>query len=233
MGTSTNYNAPPNWNGNKATLTRHSGQRIGQNGIASFVGNHIDSNGGKERMVSGRGILGSGATAKMTATRIGSFFSDVLQHGFVDALRRNDLQHLIGKPIKDIFRAIQELWDIPGNSIDETDSRAALIDLFEEIENDAETANIDEVLQQKTTAQLLIRYFGYYIFEQIQRIHYEDEIKNQIGDNPERHFNEIKDFIQLKIQSIVFDEDIATIDWFGNSGRAIIDRVSKSVFEVF
>jgi len=143
------------------------------------------------------------------------------------------LKNLIGKPINEVFQAIRELWDVPGNSMDAVDSRAALIDLFEEIEKEAEFEDIDKILRQKTTPVILFRYFGFYIYEQIRRVHFEDEIKNQLGDNSERHFNEIKDFIHFKIKSIAFDQDITNINWFGREGKVIVNRIINSVLEVF
>jgi hypothetical protein len=104
---------------------------------------------------------------------------------------------------------------------------------FEDIEKEVELGDIDKALQQKATPEFLLRYFGFYIFEQIRRVHYEDEIRSQLDGNPDRHFDEIKDYIQFKVRSMVIDEDIANINWLGGSGKAFVRRVIKSVLEVF
>ena len=232
MGTSASYIASPNWSNSKSELTRNSGSSLGRGGASDFVRKHITNNGGAGSTASGRGVLGSGKSAKTTAARLGGLFSGFSRDGFEETMRRFGLQDMIGKPIKEIFRAIQEFLDMPGNSIDETDARAALMDLFEELEKDADD-DIETALQNKTTSDVIVSYFGYYIYEQMRRLHFEDEIKNQIGDNPERHLEEIKEIIQYNIRTIMIDEDCSKIDWFGKEGKTIVNKVIKSVLNSF
>lgn len=234
MGTSTSYNAPPNWGGNKAELTRHSGQSLPANSSENIVRNHIGNNGGARKTASGRGVLGSGTTAKKTATRLGGLFSDVGRYGFEEALRRNSLQHLIGKPLSEVFQGLLDALGEHGNSIDAADARAALADLLDEIEEEITDVNdVDVVFQQKATPEVIARYFGFYIFEQICRVHLEHDLKVQIDDDPERHFNDIKEFIMVKLENLPFNNDISQINWTGREGKAVVQTVINAVLEVF
>src|SRR5579863_2295534 len=103
MGTSTNYSAPGSWGPLKREVTVAANEG-GATAVTAggIIGHFIQRNGGVARMSGGGGSGGTiigGAAGRRVAQRLGGFISAVAEVGLAEALRREGLADLIGRPV--------------------------------------------------------------------------------------------------------------------------------------
>ena len=125
MGTSKGYSAPGSWGPLKSevTVAAKTGAVPAQT-AGRILGHFIQQNGGAGRMARGGGSGGTigGASGRAVAQRLGGFVSAVGDIGLAEALRREGLSELIGRPAQEILAG---LLDKLGGSASTIDVRRA------------------------------------------------------------------------------------------------------------
>src|SRR5690348_12048336 len=142
MGTSTSYSAPGSWGPLKSEVTRAANEGAASAATAgSILGHYVQQNGGVARMSGGAGSGGTvgGSAGRAVAQRLGGFISAVGEVGLEEALRREGLADLVGRPLQEILAALLNRLGGPASSIDDVDARTALARLQEEVLKGAQT----------------------------------------------------------------------------------------------
>lgn len=243
MGTSAGYDAPPSWGNVKGEVTRVAAEGTFAPARARrLLGDFIRQNGGARRLARGPettsrgGTIGSGGAAREVARRIGAFTSNVAALGLSEALRREGLSDLIGRPTAELLNGLIDRLGGPSTTIDHTDARAALSALRDKLLADAADAEAVERILTETNAnidQVLRDFFGFYLFEQFCRVFYE-RLVQRVGDMQAENFlAQIKDFIVSALANRTAGQKIADIDWTGRAGAEIVSDIMQQTLTVF
>lgn len=240
MGTSTSYSAPPSWGDLKSAVTRHakeghaSPQRIGE-----IVRSFVSHNGGASAIARGGGGgsgIARGSNARAAAVGLGGFIADVGRLGLEGALRAAGWDDLVGKPVREVLRALLDRLGGESSTIDDVDARMALAALEKEYFDRAQSP---EELEQLMKAQvsniegLLQDYFGFYLYEVFCRVFFE-RLVQKVGETRALSLlDQIKGFIREKLRNIAVTRDLSNVDWNSADGLAISAEVMESTLRVF
>ena len=241
MGTSTNYNAPtsPQWKKLKGKVTRLTGQgQLSSTGIKEIFRDFVNVNYGSSRGASGTGGAAQRQVAQNVARKIGGFFSSVANVGFRKAFEDVGLGSLEGKTLSEIAHSLLDHLGGPSNTLDEADARTALCDLMDEILNDADSPeDVEKAMETRAhgeaLANLIQRFFGYYIYEQFCRDFYGQLVANIGNEEAEESIDKIRDYICEALKDEIGDRDMSQINWSGDQGERIIGEILDETLEVF
>jgi len=239
MGTSKGYDAPttPQWGDLKGQVSRLAKEgRPGKDSSKQLVGQFIRANGGSQGVARNGGM--GARSAKSVAKNLGSFISLVGSFGFLEALKRAGLSHLVGKTTSDIILSLIDYFGEDASTIDQVDARNALSQLMSELFDDAEGIDdvgqiLEEYANSDNLAKILERFFGYYVYQQFCRSFYE-RLASKVGNSQADAFlDDILDYIKSEIIIISIDRDITQIDWNGQEGEEICTEVLEKTLIVF
>jgi hypothetical protein len=239
MGTSTSYSAPGSWGPLKTEVTKAASEgAAGPAAAGRIVGHFIQQNGGAARMSSGGGSGGviGGSAGRAVAQRLGGFISTVGEVGLAEALRREGLADLVGRPAQEILAALLDRLGGPASTIDDVDARTALARLQEELLKDARTPeDVERVLQEQAASldTVLRDYFGAYLFEQFCRVFFERLVQKKGEPKALAFLGDIKEFIKATLVNRVGRRVIAKIAWAGQEGSRLCADVMQATLKVF
>ena len=239
MGTSKGYSAPGSWGPLKTEVTHaaKTGSAPPQS-AGRIVAHFIQRNGGAAAIAHGRGAGGTigGAAGRAVAQRLGAFVAAVGQVGLSEALRREGLADLVGRPVQEILAALLDRLGGSASTIDDVDARTALARLQEEqLAQAADAEEVEELLQARVDNldDLLARYFGFYLYEQFCRVFFE-RLVQRVGENRALSFlNDIRDYILASVVNRLAGRPARTIDWSGKEGAEFCSATMESTLEVF
>ena len=240
MGTSTNYKAPTSqeWSNLKGKITRlmrpvrPSSSAI-KGILQDFVSVNYGSSGG-----TARGGDTRGGVAQSVARNIGGFFSSVAEVGFREAFRLVGLGFLEGKSVREIGYSLLDYLGGSSNTMDQVDARKALSNLIDGILKDADNLEkVEEAMEAiahgESLNNLIQRFFGYYIYEQFCRNHYEHLVA-RIGEvQADKRIDDIKGCIFDTLRHLTRHQDVSQIDWNGNQGQQIVEKILLYTLEAF
>lgn len=239
MGTSKDYDAPttPQWKELKGKVTRIVKKSSLNNDEAKeLIKLFIEANGGSKSIVNDNEM--GAENVKNIARNIGGFLAGINESGFKETIKKLGFDYLEGKSVTDITIHLIDFFSDESSTINEIDARNALSQLMEDLLNEAK--NIDEIsniLNEYTDSNnlflLLSKFFGYYIYQQFCRSFYERLI-SKVGDNRAGMFlDSILDFVKSEIKLLSTTEDIISLDWNGNEGEEICNKILEKTLNVF
>lgn len=239
MGTSKAYSAPttPQWSNLKGDITRSA-----RNGpptpyeAGEVLSRYVSANGGPQGMAGG-GAVGGGQAAQRVARSLGGFISTVGNVGLQEALRREGIADLEGESTSGILFSLLNKLGGSASTIDDVDARNALSRLLDELLENAEVAEVERILQEQSgpTAlqELLSRFFGFYLYEQFCRVFYE-RLVERVGEiKAATYHSSILDYIKSALKRLAHKLDITRVDWAGNQGATIANRILQDTLEIF
>ena len=238
MGTSTNYSAPGSWGPLKREVTVAAATgRVSPATAGRIISHFIQHNGGAARIAAGGsgGTIG-GSAGRAIAQRLGNFITAVGEAGLPEALRREGLLHLVGRPIQQILAALLDHLGGPASTIDDVDARTALAHFQEELLRDAQTPDdIERILQDRATnLDVILRdYFGLYLFEQFCRVFFERLVQKRGESLALGFLDDIKEFINAMLVSHVRPRALARISWTGQEGATFCADIMQETLAVF
>ena len=241
MGTSTNYNAPisPQWKKLKSKVTRLTRPGVPSlTSIKEILQDFVTVNYGTSQGSSGSRGTAQRRAAQHVARNIGQFFASVAEVGFRKAFEDAGLGSLEGKSLSEIVYSLLDYLGGSSSTLDDTDIQTALCDLVTEILNGADSLEeFEEAIQTKSHGEflenLIISFFGYYVYQQFCRVFYAQLIANIGERQADESINEIREYICLKVKDVVSDRDVKQIDWNGSQGQQIIEEILQRTLEVF
>lgn len=239
MGTSTSYSAPGSWGPLKSEVTRAANEGAASAATAgSILGHYVQQNGGAARMSGGGGSGGTvgGSAGRAVAQRLGGFISAVGEVGLEEALRREGLADLVGRPLQEILAALLNRLGGPASSIDDVDARTALARLQEEILKGAQTPeDVVKILkEQALELDVVLRdYFGLYLFEQFCRVFFERLVQKRGESKALAFLDDIKEFIKASLVNRVGRRALSKIAWAGAEGAKLCSEIMHATLTVF
>lgn len=241
MGTSKSYNPPTSkeWQKLKNKVTRDSKQSsLPSEETRNIIRDYINTVGGTSRVSSGKGTFGGTKSAQHAASRLASFISQVNNVGFNEALRKIGLDKLEGKSVKEINAFLLNYFAKEVNTLDDVDARNAMSRLMDDLLAKAKTAeDVERIMNEQAQGlalnEILLEFFGYYLFEQFSRVFYERLVARIGKAKADSFFKNIEDYLKSKVKLASFKKDIKKIDWNGREGKEIIDNIFKEVLDVF
>lgn len=240
MGTSKGYVAPTSaeWGTLKGTVTRLARQSsISSTEAKEVLGQYVSALGGARASARSSGLAG-GSGAQDVARRVADFINAVSQQGLAESYQKAGLGELAGKATEEVVHSILDYLGGPGSTFDEVDGRHAEILLMAELLEGADTildveARLAALAMPSELATLLTKFFGFYIFEQFNRVYYERLVQRIGAAKAERFLGQIKDFIREELRSQTFDLDITKVDWSGEQGKQIATEIFERTLHVF
>jgi hypothetical protein len=240
MGTSKSYDAPttPQWKALKNKVSRRAGQGLlNQLAVEDTLRDYVRTSGGASEIARGGGAIGVGRAVQNIARNVASFISSINTIGFGETLKNTGLSSLIGKPIEELYFGILDYLGDSSNTVDDVDARKALSDLMDELLEDATAEDIEEILTTQATnekiEEILHKFFGYYLFEQFQRVFYKRLVEKVGETKADSYLSGIAEFIKAKLANIACDRKLSGIDWTSEQGKRVIEEVMQDTFEVY
>jgi len=238
MGTSTDYSAPPAWGPLMAGVTRAAGSGLTPARARELLRDHVASNGGARHIASTGGVLGGGRSSQHVARNLGGFISQVANVGLTETLRQNGLQELVGRSTNEIILGIVGLCGGTNGSIDAVDARSAASRLMDDLCGQAQTAeDVEGILKAHADgsqlADLLMKYFGYYVYEQFCRLFFAQLVKKHGEQRAESFLGDILDFIHSALRNCTLGMDVSRIRWFDSEGHDIVVQIMEQTLKVF
>lgn len=245
MGTSksfsdTRHAMMPNWNELSSVITTNcDSTTLPIEKKRKILRNYVSVVGGANK--SGRGgSKVAGKSGIRTAKKIGGFLGSFTSSGnnIREALRSTGLTDLQNKSVSDIINYLIEYCSGTASTIDEVAAKEATRKIFEELVSDAE--NIDEMeamlsskFEMDTSEDIIIRYFGFYIYEHLDKWFYEKLIKEKNQSDCNNLFRHIKNFIFESLRDVQRVKTLQSIDWGSDEADRLIKNLQQDILTVF
>ena len=240
MGTSKAYGGlkgNPTWGPLSRAVTRavNDGYPT-RNSLGSVMSNAVSHLGGSYGASHGCSKTG-GRSGVKTARLFGSFIGNIQNVGFLQALDRISG----GIDINDVNQAINVILEHCAENagiLDEIAAKAAMRDLLEEIGAEAETIkdlgnNFEETVKDYGTEELLVKYFGNYLYEHLCIDFYEKLIKEKGIRETDAFYRDLKDYITEKTKTVSKHRDLRQIDWQSNYGQELMQDIFCDTLKAF
>jgi hypothetical protein len=215
------------------------GGNIPEKKIGNFLKQYVDVIGGATKASTGKSkIAGKGGIR--TAKKLGQFLGDFISSGYnlEIALRNTGYVDLKGKSASDIINHLIEYCSGPSIVLDDRAAKAASKMLLEEIITNAETIEeliekLKAVFDKFTLEEIIVKYFGYYIYEHHSAMFYEKLVKEKGRTKCSNLFRQIKHFIveHLRIIHNIFPLD--KIKWGSPRSDKLIQSIYDKVLTIF
>ena len=240
MGTSKGYPAPttPEWSRHKTQVTNASRNgSVLQETARVILRDYIRANGGAIATSQGGGTIG-GDSGRQIGRNIARFINSLANQGLENTLREEGLNHLIGRPAKDVVLTLMDQLSGNANTLDQVDARNALSDILNEILDIAESFEeiesiFSKIIEENTLEQLLTRFFGYYLYRQFCRVYYE-RLVTRHGEKIAKEFlTSIKQTIIALINLKTYDRNLYESNWNGQDGIQLSTEILEETYRIF
>jgi len=244
MGTSKSYSASikgkPQWGKLSGTVTSNCGTgTVTSENLGNILSRYVGVIGGSGSAGRGNSKIGGRAGIR-TAKNIGQFISEFGGSGgnIQAAFSQIGITGLEGKSINEVINQLIEHCSGPSSTIDDVAAKAASQKIIEELAADAVTIeefqeHLKEVLSKESLEDILIRYFGYYIFERLSIMFYEKLIVEKGRNNCDDLFRQIKDYVSEKLRNMSKTNPLERINWNSPDADRLIKNIQEDVLKVF
>jgi hypothetical protein len=240
MGTSKAYGGikgSPTWGPLSNTVSRavNDGHPT-RHALGSVMSHTVSHLGGSHGASSGGSSTG-GRSGVRTAQRLGSFIGSIQNDGFQNAL--NFIAG--GQEIEDANQAINVILEKCADNAgtqDEVAAKAAMRDLLEEIGAKADTLeelgeDFEKAIKDYGAEELLVKYFGYYLYEHLCTDFYEKLIKEKGIRETEGFYKDLKDYILEKTKTTSKHRDLRKVDWNTDYGKGLMQEIFRDTLKAF
>jgi hypothetical protein len=245
MGTSksfsdTRHAMMPNWSDLSRTVTTScdSGSIPIKNKKKIF-NNYVTVIGGANKAGRGRSKI-AGKSGIKTAKNIGGFLGAFKSSGnnLRETLENTGLTDLQDKSVEDVINHLIEYCSGTASTIDEVAAKEATRKLLEELVSNAESIDeMEEILSNKfdesSSEDIIIQYFGYYIYEHLDKWFYEKLIRDKNQSDCNNFFREIKDFIFETLKDVQRINSLQNLDWGSDDADRLIKNIQQDILTVF
>ncbi|WP_299112025.1 hypothetical protein [uncultured Winogradskyella sp.] len=244
MGTSKSFSDTkkniPNWGSLSDTITRScDSSTISTEKKNKILKRYVDVIGGSSKAGRGNSKV-AGRSGIRTAKKLGAFFGAFINSGnnFRETLDNLGLSDLKDKSVSDIINHLIEYCSGTASTIDEVAAKEATRKILEELVSSAETIDemeelLDSKFERETSEDLIIRYFGYYIYEHLDKWFYEKLIKDKNQSDCNNLFRQIKDFIFESLRGVQRVNSLQDIDWSSDGADRLIKNIQQDILTVF
>lgn len=240
MGTSKAYaglKGSPTWGPLSRTVSRavNDGHPT-RHALGSVMSHTVSHLGGSYGASSGRSSTGGRAGVR-TAQRMGSFIVIIQNDGF-----KNALSYITGGvEVEDVNQAINVILEHCAENAgtqDEVAAKAAMRDMLEEIGSKAKTLEelgdgFENAIKDYGAEELLVKYFGNYLFEHLCTGFYEKLIKEKGIRETEGFYRDLKDYIVEKTKTTSKHRDLRKVDWNSDYGKGLMQDIFCNTLKAF
>lgn len=230
MGTSSDYSGGKGgaWTPYKhaaSNFAKRGGGERAQRVLARYVG----ALGGAAAAAAGGGAGGVSA-----AQGVGAFGSGLASEGLTPTLEKLGLDHLVGASRFDVLDGLLETLGGDGGTLEDQAVNQALCEAFAHLyPDDAETyEDLEAVtLDEEGVAGFLEYFVSEWAYARLlptlaeKFTHIEDPAVAEARDN------ELRERIQLLVTLGLGDRSPLSVDWRGDEGREVLDRVVEQLYE--
>lgn len=172
------------------------------------------------------------------ARRLAAFGSEVISDGLSKAFKSNGIDSIEGKTVGEIPFLLVEILCDQGSTLDEVDTRTALLDIFNELLENAKTVDqvktiLEEIFLPSQLEKLLIQFFGQYIFHKFSRTFYEQLLTKLGAQKCQNYLSQIKWLIRDLLKLKTFNRKMVEIDWKGLEGERLVNEIMNDTYRVF
>lgn len=244
MGTSKSFSdltkRMPNWPSFSGTVTRScDGSTLPDDALNEIVKGYVTAIGGASS--SGRGgSKVAGRAGIRTAKKIGGFFASFSNSNgsLSEALKSTGLSDIGTKSVADIINHLIEYCSGPTSTIDDKAAKEASRLLFEDILATSKTIEeaenaMQQLFDENTGEELIIKYFGYYILEHLSIWFYEKLVKDKGKTECTELFRQLKNFIIESLKKMQKKNPLQKIDWGSDKSDEVIKNIQQDVLTIF
>ncbi|MDO6819498.1 hypothetical protein [Zobellia sp. 1_MG-2023] len=245
MGTSKSFSDArhammPNWSDLSTSLTTScdSGP-IPNVKKKKILRNYVTVIGGANKAGRGGSKI-AGKSGIKTGKKIGSFLGAFTSSGnnLRQTLENTGLTDLQNKSVEDVINHLIEYCSGTASTIDEVAAKEATRKLLEELVSNAQSIDeMEEILSNKfdesSSEDIIIQYFGYYIYEHLDKWFYEHLIKKKNQSDCNNLFREIKDFIFESLKGVQRVNSLQKLDWGSDDADRLIKNIQQDILTVF
>ncbi len=216
----------------------------GAKGIVSRIGNGRPTGSWKSACRSYTRAHGGGRTAARSASggraatgRLGSFLSDVVRNGVVEASRHVGLTEFIGRDAQTLLAALIDILAPDGALLEAAAARKALIETLSELFdrydvegqglealNSVDADGMKEIIALSVTNYIYER-FEHELFNCLERGSVSESEANNLAE-------EAKEFI-AGVVTIDMDEiNVVTFDWDGAEGKQFVENLYQTAYSL-
>ncbi|MDE1206015.1 hypothetical protein [Tenacibaculum larymnensis] len=244
MGTSKSFSDTrkamiPNWNNLSSIVTSSCSSSVSTDDKKKILKNYVTTLGGASKAGRGGSKIG-GKSGIKNAIKIGAFLSAFSNSGndIREALKEVGLPDLTGKSVSDIINHLIEYCSGTASTIDEVAAKEATRQVLEDLISEANDFDeLEKVLaarfDSETYEDIIIRYFGYYIYEHLDKWFYEKLIKDKNQSDCNNLFKEIKDFIFEKMKGMQRRNNLQDLDWSSENADVLVKNIQQDILTVF
>lgn len=245
MGTSksfsdTRHAMMPNWSNLSTSVTTScDSTSIPTEKKNKILQNYVKVIGGASKAGRGGSKI-AGRSGIRTAKKIGGLLGAFTNSGnnLRETLENTGLTDLQNKSVSDIINHLIEYCSGTASTIDEVAAKEATRKLLEELVSNAEDIEeMENMLSNKfdesSSEDIIIRYFGYYIYEHLDKWFYEKLIKEKNQSDCDNLFKQIKDFIFESLKEMQRKNSLQNLDWSSNNADRLIKNIQQDILTVF
>jgi hypothetical protein len=230
----------PNWGDLSSTVTTNCDSSVlTSEKKETILQNYIAVVGGASKAGRGGSKI-AGKSGIRSAKKIGSFLGAFTSSGnnIHKALESTGLTDFQDKSVSDIINHLIEYCSGTASTIDEVAAKEATRKLLEELVSNAESIEeMEELLSSKfeesRLEDIIIKYFGYYIYEHLDKWFYEKLIKDKNPSDANYFFRQIKDFIFESLKDIQRVNSLQNLDWGSDEADRLIKNIQQDILTVF
>lgn len=240
MGTSKAFGGPkgnPTWSSLSSSITKavNDGHPTSSS-LAGVMSHFVSYLGGSFSVSTGSSKTGGGAGLK-TARRLGTFLSDIQNHGFSSAIN-----NLAGDArINDANQAVNVIIERcakKAGTMDECAAKAAIKDFLKDIGIESDSIQgieeeFNSAINEYGVEELLVKYFGNYLYQHLCNDFYEKLIKDKGIRETENFYKDLREYIIESTKSISKQRDLKNIDWKSSVGKSITQEIFRETLNAF
>lgn len=246
MGTSKSYTSSlkgqPQWGQLSSSMTRNCvGGKVPQKSLSGILSNYSGVVQGSKRSGSG-GNYRIGTSAVKAAQGLGGFFNSISSDGegrdLQAVLTEYGLDDLSGKTVSEVVNFLLEKINGVSSTKDDSAAKEASRKILEEFADRAKSIddleeNLKKKLENESVEEILIKYYGYYIHEDLSRMFYEKLVKEKGKTNCNGLFREIKDYIMSRLARLNKEGKLKKIDFSSDKWKNLIKDMHDRVIKIF
>ncbi len=244
MGTSKSIDLPSgtNWSSTKNKFSRAT-RKISENSdnpkIFPLMKGFVQSSGGSKSYKSGGSGFGNSKAVVSAGHKLSSFVSEIANAGVEETFEKYFGENLNGKSISEICLELTDFLCDQTSYTNSTDAKSAMYELLQELLNDAkDESDVEEIFENSTNDEdltdLVERYFGYYVIEQIKRSFY-GTLEKKYGAEPAKKLleDQIKTFALERTREESKTKNIMETDFSDPKSYKFIEDILQEVISIF
>lgn len=244
MGTSKSYSASikgqPQWGNLSSAVTSNCGNGAVSNAnLRNITSRYVGVIGGASSAGRGGSKIGGRAGIR-TAKKLGKFFGAFLNtNANLDTtFAQIGLGSVSGKPLDDVINELLEYCSGPSSNLDDVAAKSAAQRILEEFAVGLGTieefqTKLTEILSEESLQDIMIRYFGYYIFEHLSIMFYEKLVSEKGKSDCDNLFKQIKEYIFERMKTLNKTNPLSSIDWNGQDADRLVKNIQEDVLKIF